>query len=115
MTFAHARRVENGEMHFVKHSDGTWVPDSKTYDIFDEVKAFKAQMTVSAAGHDNSQLKYLRDSRRTDNERAKYLIVHGYKDRNLVSTNVTYLYNQPPGTLVTPDQTHPYVFGRVHK
>ena len=90
------------------------MPDHDTYDIYDEVNAFKAQMDVSPPVNDTAMLKQLRDTRQTDEDRAKYLLGHGYPGRNPNAKNVTFLWNQPPGTLVRPTDGRP-VFGRVHR
>lgn len=109
----HARQFDNGEFHFVRTASGVWAPDPKTYDIYDEVRAFKAQLDVTAPVKDTSMLRMLRDDRLTDADRASVLR-SSYPKRNQTDTNVTYLWGAPPGALVRPNAQHPNVFGVVH-
>jgi RHS repeat-associated protein len=113
--FEHARQFEDGEFNFVRTSSGEWVPDRSTYDIYDEVKAFNAQLGVSAPIQDTPLLRSLRDDRMNDTDRARILANGPYPNRNPVSSNVTFLWNAPPGILVRPNAAHPNVFGRVHQ
>jgi RHS repeat-associated protein len=110
----HARQFDEGEFSFVKAANGEWIPDRSSYDIYDEVRAFKAQLDVSPPTADTQLLRQLRDSRISDDQRAKILVSGGYPNRNPVSSNVTHLWNAPPGTLVRPTAAHPNAFGRVH-
>lgn len=57
----HARQFEDGELSFNKDSKGNWGP-SNTYDIYDEVKAFKEQLKLSPDVKDTALLKSLRRS-----------------------------------------------------
>jgi RHS repeat-associated protein len=109
----HARQFDNGEFHFVKTASGIWTPDPKTYDIYDEVRAFKAQLDVTAPVKDTPMLRNLRDDRQTDSDRAS-ILRSSYPKRNQTDTNVTYLWGAPSGALVRPNAQHPNVFGVVH-
>ena len=109
----HGRQFDNGEFNFVRTASGVWTPDPKTYDIYDEVRAFKAQLDVTAPVKDTQMLRTLRDDRLTDSDRAGVLR-SSYPKRNQTDTNVTYLWGAPPGALVRPNTQHPNVFGVVH-
>jgi RHS repeat-associated protein len=112
--FEHARQFDDGEFCFVRTGSGKWVPDPTTYDLYDEVRAFNAQLGVTPPTQDTPMLRTLRDDRLTDAQRADQL-KSSYRARSSRDRNVTFLLNEPKGTLVRPNATHPDVFGRVHK
>ena len=72
--FEHGRQFDSGEIAFLKDKHGNWVASPTSYDIFDEVKAFKAQQHVSPG--DFGSFNRLREfgSAQTDDERAGVLV-----------------------------------------
>ena len=109
----HARQFEDGELNFVKTANGGWAPYPGSYDIYDELKAFKEQLKVSARISDTPTLAYLRRNDTNDADKATYLS-RTYPNRKQIESN-NQIWNYPPGTLVRPNEKHPSVFGRVHK
>ena len=109
----HGRQFEDGELSFVRTSDGNWVPNPSSYDIYDELNAFKEQLKLSPQVHDDSMLQYLRRNDTSDADKAKYLS-RTYEKRKDVPSNNDYLWGYSKGTLVRPNQKHPNIFGRVH-
>jgi hypothetical protein len=118
----HARQFDNGELTFYKGEDGKWRPSPATYDIGDEVKAWKAQLNSSITSdywkRDGGGQKpsLLRDfaNAKTDDERAGVLARSSYPNRN-PNQNSDYVYagkeNYKPGQLVRTDTG----FGRVNR
>jgi RHS repeat-associated protein len=118
----HGRQFDNGELTFLKGSDGKWQPSRTTYDIGDEVKAFKAQQNASIGadyfkkGADTGQPSLLRDfaNAKTDDERAGVLARSAYPNRN-PRQNSDFVYagkeNYKPGQLVRTNDS----FGRVNR
>lgn len=50
----HGRQFENGEIAFTKTADGKWVPNPTSYDINDELNAFKEQLKLSPQINDTT-------------------------------------------------------------
>jgi hypothetical protein len=87
----HARQFDSGELAFERHpATGEWRPAPSSYDIGDEVNAFRAQLAAAqpadywstTAGRRKPSLLRLFADARTDAERAEVLARNGYKDRN---------------------------------
>ena len=119
----HARQFDNGELTFYKGADGKWHPSPTTYDIGDEVKAWKAQLNTSTASDfwktEGGQRKpsLLREfaNAKTDDERAGVLArTSGYRNRN-PNQNSDFVYggkeNYKPGQLIRTND----FFGRVNR
>lgn len=119
----HGRQFDNGELTFYKGADGKWHPSPATYDIGDEVKAWKAQLNTSTdsdywkteGGSRKPSLLRQFANAKTDDERAGVLArTSGYRDRN-PNQNSDYVYagkeSYKPGQLVRTNDT----FGRVNR
>lgn len=112
--FEHARQFEDGEISFIKDAKGSWFPNPRDYDIYDEVNAFKAQLDVSPQVKDTVTLGKLRDPRNTDKDRAGILNYAGYAGRGQRVVNTAY-GGAKPGELIRPAATpNGNFFGRNH-
>lgn len=109
----HARQFDSGELAFARSQDGKWNPLS--YDIYDEVNAFNAQITVSPPIKDTPLLQSLRDERINDGDRARLLINRAYPglENRQERANVDRAWGAKPGELVRPAANRPF-FGRVY-
>lgn len=111
--FEHARQFDSGEIAFGRTQDGTWYPLG--YDIYDEVNAFNAILTVAPPVKDTSLLRSLRDTRISDGDRARILTTQGYGklESRQERTNIEHAWGAKPGELVRPTATRSF-FGRVY-
>lgn len=114
----HARQFDDGELAFYGHTvkDGkntktVWSPMS--YDIYDEVNAFRAQINVSAPVGDTPQLKTLR-LERDDTDFATRLRSSGGSYGKLAETRTNVNFMSPPGTLHRPTDKSKF-FGRQYR
>lgn len=116
----HARQFDAGELDFVRDdATGHWEPDAATYDIGDEVKAWKAQLAVATgadAWHKGKPSLLAEFAHaKSDVKRARVLAVSGY-------ANVPFAFEcdvvaaaesgRMVGELVRPTPGR-HVFGRV--
>jgi RHS repeat-associated protein len=119
----HARQFDNGEITFFKGADRKWHASPATYDIGDEVKAWKAQLNTAIdsdfwkreGGETKPSLLRSFAQAKTDDERAGVLArTNGYRNRN-PNQNSDFVYagneNYKPGQLVRTNDT----FGRVNR
>lgn len=77
----HGRQFDDGEISFLKNSKGKWTASPTTYDIGDEINAFKAQLRASPSDAFRSFLPSFANAR-TDDERKGVLvrISDGYRE-----------------------------------
>jgi hypothetical protein len=87
----HARQFDNGELGFERDTaTGAWRPAHSSYDIGDEVKAWRAQLNAASAadfwtttnGRRRPSVLRLYSYARTDAERGDVLARNGYRERN---------------------------------
>jgi RHS repeat-associated protein len=122
----HGRQFDSGELSFYKDpKTGQWTASPTTYDIGDEVKAFKAQQNVSqdsdywtnkGGGAQRQSLLREFSNAKTDDERAGVLSRSAYPGRNQNrDSNVHFSPREgyKPGQLIRPTD-RPNYFGRVH-
>jgi hypothetical protein len=122
----HARQFDAGELGLARDPrTGHWASHYGSYDIGDEVAAWRAQLGVASA-HDfwrrrdgisvPTVLRLFKDAR-TDEERAKVLVQNGYKNVNpIFSSNVRFAAaaGHAAGDVVRPDLSRgENLFGRV--
>jgi RHS repeat-associated protein len=122
----HARQFDSGEMAFYKdRKTGEWRPSPASYDIGDEVKAWKVQQKLATATDyftskgGKTEPTLLREfaNAKTDNERADVLSRSAYPSRNpSMNSNVRFSAGEgyKPGQLIRPTD-RPNFFGRVYK
>jgi RHS repeat-associated protein len=120
----HARQFDSGEFAFFKDAKGQWRTSPASYDIGDEVKAWKAQLNnaiatdywKNAGGTKKQSTLSLFSQAKTDDERAGVLVRNGYPNRNPHrDSNVVFSSKEgyKPGQLIRPTD-RPGFFGRVH-
>ena len=120
----HARQFDSGEFAFFKDAKGQWRTSPTSYDIGDEVKAWKAQLNnaivtdywKNAGGTKKQSTLSLFSQAKTDDERAGVLVRNGYPNRNPYrDSNVVFSPKEgyKPGQLIRPAE-RPGFFGRVH-
>lgn len=122
----HARQFDAGELALAQDpSTGRWASHYASYDVGDEVKAWRAQLALAESGdywlrRDNSwrpTLLRLFSDEKTDEGRARVLARHGYGRVNpVVGANVRFDVSSgySVGQLVRPDgRPGCNVFGRV--
>ncbi|HQR39921.1 MAG TPA: hypothetical protein PLF26_16160 [Blastocatellia bacterium] len=122
--FEHARQFNDGEVAFLLDPRShEWRPLITSYDIGDEIKAWKSQLNaslgcdhwfVSSRGR-KPTLLHLFAQASTDEERAQLLVQHGYRNRrNLLEVNNVFsdALGYAVGQLLRPSETRNF-FGRV--
>ena len=113
----HARQFDSGETAF-RYDPHTkkWGAVYESRDATDELKAFMAQVRVSAPIKDTNFLKKLRDPRVSDEDRmdAVLNVYTGLKNRTREANNRKDKTKFKPGELVRPTPQNQYYFGRVH-
>ena len=119
----HGRQFDNGEFSFIRTRDGRWVPNPGSYDIGDEVNAWKAQERtsiesdyISTRPGNVGRPTLLRQFSRaaTDDEKAGVLARNGYPNRNPNrNSNVVFGSDSgyQPGQLVRTNT----MYGRVNR
>jgi hypothetical protein len=123
--FEHARQFDDAELAFTRDPEtGQWRPEYASYDIGDEVKAWRVQMKTSISkdlwmtreGDRRPSLLQKFATAGTDRDRARVLVACGYGKRNprtdsnvVVSSKARY----GAGQLLRPNGQRNF-FGRVH-
>lgn len=123
----HARQLDSGEFALMRDpASGVWGSQYGSYDIGDEVKAWKAQLAVADVsdfwmrrkGVWVPSLLRLFSNEQTDDGRARVLRQHGYANVNPVfNSNVLFASTSgyAVGQVVRPDtDRRSYMFARVH-
>jgi RHS repeat-associated protein len=111
----HGRQFDAGELTFFRNlKTGEWFGYPSTYDVMDEVNAFKAQIDVSPPVKDTALLGSLRDNRQSDEDRAQRLISGPYPHLKNSGRNNNYTpfesSGRKPGEIVRTSQ----FYGVVH-
>lgn len=119
----HGRQFDSGELSFIKDpKTGEWQTNPATYDIGDEIKAFKVQQNAASdsdyftrkGGTTQASLLSKLNNAKNDVERADILARNGYPNRNQrMNSNLVYHSDSgyKPGQLI---RTNDY-FGRVNR
>jgi RHS repeat-associated protein len=118
----HARQFDNGELTFLGNDKGQYSPSPSSYDIGDEVKAFRAQLIASSPqdffGKGGTFLRNFQNAK-TDDKQADVVAQVGDNYQKIRSrgfdTNPRFDSSSgyKPGQLVRPTKENGYFFGRV--
>jgi hypothetical protein len=101
----HARQFDQGELGLAGNGRD-WGPLVASYDLFDEVNAFSAQLAISAPALDSS---FLRNLRGLDGERMADAIAAAYANlANRREPRSFFIPGAAPGVFRTP-----YVYGVI--